>query len=173
MDKEMKKEINSNAIKCGPTRAPARAMLRATGINDEDFKKPFIAIVNTWSTVTPCNIHLNLLAEPLRQGIRDAGGVPVDFNTIMISDGISMGTEGMKASLMSREVIADSIELVVRGHSLDAVVVIVGCDKTIPAAAMALARLNVPGLVFYGGSTAPGKCNSKDITIQDVFEGVG
>lgn len=169
----MKKEINSNAIKLGPTRAPARAMLRATGINDEDFKKPFIAIVNTWSTVTPCNIHLNLLAEPLRQGIRAAGGVPIDFNTIMISDGISMGTEGMKASLMSREVIADSIELVVRGHSLDAVVVIVGCDKTIPAAAMALARLNVPGLVFYGGSTAPGKCHGKDITIQDVFEGVG
>src|ERR1700722_8895705 len=169
----MKKRANSETIKSGPDRAPARAMLRATGMSDADFKKPFVAIVNTWSTVTPCNIHLNLLADPVREGIRAAGGVPIDFNTIVVSDGISMGTEGMKASLMSREAVADSIGLVVRGHSLDAVVVIVGCDKTIPAAAMALARLNVPGLVFYGGSIAPGKCHGKDITIQDVFESVG
>jgi len=169
----MEKKTNSETIKKGPDRAPARAMLRATGISDEDFKKPFVAIVNTWSTVTPCNMHLNLLADPIREGIRAAGGVPIDFNTIVVSDGISMGTEGMKASLMSREAVADSIELVVRGHSLDAVVVIVGCDKTIPAAAMALARLNVPGLVFYGGTIAPGKCHGKDITIQDVFESVG
>jgi dihydroxy-acid dehydratase len=171
----MKKEkITSDTVKKGPNRAPARAMLRATGMKDEDFKKPFIAIVNTWSTVTPCNIHLDLLAEPMRKGIREAGGVPIDFNTIVVSDGISMGTEGMKASLMSREAVADSIELVVRGHSLDAACIIVGCDKTIPAAAMALARLDIPGLVFYGGTIAAGHCSTKsDITIQDVFEAVG
>ncbi|MDD9901130.1 MAG: dihydroxy-acid dehydratase [Alphaproteobacteria bacterium] len=165
--------MNSAAIKDGASRAPARAMLRATGMNDEDFKKPLIAVVNTWTNVTPCNMHLNLLAEPVRAGIREAGGVPVDFNTIVVSDGISMGTEGMRASLMSREVVTDSIELAVRGHSLDAVVVLVGCDKTIPAAAMALARLDLPGLVFYGGSIMPGKCDDKDVTIQDVFEAVG
>jgi dihydroxy-acid dehydratase len=173
----MEKKITSETMKKGPSRAPARAMLRATGLKDEDFKKPFVAIVNTWSTVTPCNIHLDLLAEPMRKGIREAGGVPIDFNTIVVSDGISMGTEGMKASLMSREAVADTIELVVRGHSLDAACIIVGCDKTIPAAAMALARLDIPGLVFYGGTIAAGHCKvggqDKDITIQDVFEAVG
>jgi dihydroxy-acid dehydratase len=169
----MSNKMKSDAIKSGPARAPARAMLRATGMKDADFKKPFIAVVNTWSNVTPCNMHLNLLAEPVRAGIRAAGGVPVDFNTIVVSDGISMGSAGMRASLMSRETVADSIELAVRGHSLDACIVLVGCDKTIPAAAMALARMNVPGLVFYGGSIMPGICDDKDITIQDVFEGVG
>lgn len=160
-------------MKTGKNRAPARAMMRATGLDDQDFDKPFVAVVNTWSNVTPCNMHLNLLAEPIRQGIRDKGGVPIDFNTIVVTDGISMGTEGMRASLMSRETIADSIELAVRGHSLDAAIIIVGCDKTIPAAAMALARMDIPGLVFYGGSIMPGKCKEKDVTIQDVFEAVG
>jgi len=169
----MTRKMNSDAMKSGPSRAPARAMLRATGLKDDDFKKPFVAVINTWSNVTPCNIHLNLMTAPVHQGIRAKGGVPIDFNTIVVSDGISMGTEGMKASLMSREVIADSIELAVRGHSLDAAIIIVSCDKTIPAAAMALARLNVPGLVFYGGSIAPGKCGGKDLTVQDVFEAVG
>lgn len=170
---DQEKSMQSDAIKQGASRAPARAMLRATGLNDEDFKKPLIAVVNTWSNVTPCNMHLNLLAAPIRDGIRKAGGVAIDFNTIVVSDGISMGTEGMRASLMSRELIADSIELAVRGHSLDGCIVLVGCDKTIPAAAMALARLNVPGLVFYGGSIMPGHHKDKDLTIQDVFEAVG
>lgn len=168
-----KEQRRSDAITRGTARAPARAMLRATGLKDEDFGKPIIAVVNTWTTVTPCNMHLDRLAEPVRQGVHDAGGWPVDFNTITVSDGISMGTEGMRASLISREVIADSIELVVRGHCLDGVVVLVGCDKTIPAAAMALARLDVPGLVFYGGSIAPGRFHDHDVTIQDVFEAVG
>lgn len=136
----------------GAARAPARSYLRATGLSDGDFGKPLIAVVNTWSTVTPCNMHLGALAEAVREGIRAAGGVPVDFNTIVVSDGVAMGTPGMKASLISREVIADSIELAVQGHSLDGLVAIVGCDKTIPAAAMALARMDVPGLVYYGGS---------------------
>lgn len=163
----------SDAITRGTARAPARAMLRATGMTDEDFGKPLIGIVNTWTTVTPCNMHLNALAEPVRRGVRERGGWPVDFNTITVSDGISMGTEGMRASLISREVITDSIELVVRGHCLDGVIVLVGCDKTIPAAAMALARLDVPGLVLYGGSIAPGQFDGRDVTIQDVFEAVG
>lgn len=141
----------SDAIVKGPARAPARAMLRATGMEDADFQKPMIAIVNTYSNVTPCNMHLKELADPIREGVREAGGVPIDFNTIVVSDGITMGTSGMRASLVSRETIADSIELAVGGHALDGVIVLVGCDKTIPGAAMALARLNVPGLVLYGG----------------------
>ncbi len=169
----MTRDLNSDAIKKGPARAPARAMLRATGLNDADMAKPIIGVVNTWTTVTPCNMHLNALAQPVRDGIREAGGTPVDFNTIVVSDGISMGTEGMRASLMSRETIVDSIELVTRGHSLDGLVILVGCDKTIPAAAMALARLDCPGLVFYGGSIMPGRYDDKDLTIQDVFEAVG
>ncbi len=167
------KDKRSNAITKGAARAPARAMLRATGLDDEAMAAPMIAVVNTWSNVTPCNMHLGDLAEPVRQGVRAAGGTPIDFNTIVVSDGISMGTGGMRASLISRETIADSIELAVRGHSLDGVIVIVGCDKTIPAAAMALARMNVPGLVFYGGSIAPGRYKDHDVTIQDVFEAVG
>jgi len=163
----------SDAITKGAARAPARAMLRATGLDDAAMAAPMIAVVNTWSNVTPCNMHLDKLAEPVRRGVREAGGTPIDFNTIVVSDGISMGTEGMRASLISRETIADSIELAVRGHSLDGVVVLVGCDKTIPAAAMALARIDVPGVILYGGSIAPGRFDDHDVTIQDVFEAVG
>ena len=167
----------SDAITKGPARAPARAMLRATGLGDKDFAGPIIAVVNTWTTVTPCNMHLDRLAEPVRRGVREGGGAPVDFNTIVVSDGITMGGEGMRASLISREVIADSIELAVRGHSLDAAVILVGCDKTIPAAAMALARMDIPGVVLYGGTIMPGHCQIKgedrDLSIQDVFEAVG
>ena len=167
----------SDAITKGPAKAPARAMLRAAGYSDEDLRQPMIAVVNTWSTVTPCNMHLDKLAEPVREGIRAGGATPVDFNTIVVSDGITMGGEGMRASLISREVIADSIELAVRGHSLDAAVILVGCDKTLPAAAMALARMDIPGVIFYGGTIMPGHCKfrgeEKDLSIQDVFEAVG
>jgi dihydroxy-acid dehydratase len=148
-------------------------MLRATGMNDQQIKQPMIAVVNTWSDVTPCNIHLRDLAEHVKAGIRAAGGTPVEFGSIVVTDGISMGSEGMKCSLMSRELVADSIELVTRGHCLDGVVVLVGCDKTIPAGAMALARLDIPGLVIYGGSIMPGSHKGIPITIQDVFEAVG
>ena len=164
---------NSDHILKGTARAPARAMMRACGMRDEDFEKPLVAVFNTWTNMGPCNMHLDKLAVPVRAGIRAAGGVPVDFNSIAISDGITMGAEGMRASLMSREVIADSIELAVRGHSLDGVIVLVGCDKTIPAAAMALARLNVPGVILYGGSIMTGELDGKDLTVQDVFEAVG
>jgi dihydroxy-acid dehydratase len=163
----------SDAITKGPNRAPARAMLRGAGLTDADLDKPLIAVVNTWSTVTPCNLHLAALAEPVRGGVKAGGGVPIDFNTIVVSDGITMGAEGMRASLISREVIADSIELAIKGHSLDGAVIMVGCDKTIPAAAMALARLDIPGCVFYGGTIMPGRCEGRDISIQDVFEAVG
>jgi len=163
----------SDAITMGPARAPARAMLRGAGLSDTDLEKPLIAVVNTWSTVTPCNLHLADLAGPVREGVRAGGAVPIDFNTIVVSDGITMGAEGMRASLISREVIADSIELAVRGHSLDGAVIIVGCDKTIPAAAMALARLDIPGVIFHGGTILPGRCDGRDISIQDVFEAVG
>mgnify|MGYP004501709875 CR=1 FL=1 len=157
----------------GAARAPARAMLRAAGYDDEAMSKPMVAIVNTWSTVTPCNMHLRSLAEHARRGIEEAGGTAVDFNTIVVTDGISMGTPGMRASLMSREAIADSAELAVRGHSLDAVLFLVGCDKTIPGAAMAAARLDLPSVILYGGSIMPGKLGDKALTIQDVFEAVG
>ena len=163
----------SDIVTAGPDRAAARSYYRATGFTDEDFRRPQIAVVNTYSNVTPCNMHLEALAEPVRQGVRAAGGVPIDFNTIMVTDGISMGTPGMRYSLVSREVIADSIELAVQGHTLDGVVVIVGCDKTIPAAAMALARMNLPGLVFYGGTIMPGRIDGKEISIQQVFEAIG
>ena len=165
--------MRSDQIKKGPDRAPARAMLRATGLNDQQISQPMIAVVNTWSDVTPCNIHLRDLAEHVKAGIRAAGGTPVEFGSIVVTDGISMGSEGMKCSLMSRELVADSIELVTRGHCLDGVVVLVGCDKTIPAGAMALARLDLPGLVIYGGSIMPGTHKGIPITIQDVFEAVG
>ncbi|WP_439632758.1 dihydroxy-acid dehydratase [Glycocaulis sp.] len=157
----------------GPSRAPARAMLRAAGYDDAAMAKPMIAIVNTWTSVTPCNMHLNRLADYAREGIIAAGGTPVDFNTIVVTDGIAMGTEGMRASLMSRECVADSAELAVRGHCLDAVLFLAGCDKTIPAAAMAAARLDLPSVVLYGGSIMPGKLHGKAVTIQDVFEAVG
>jgi dihydroxy-acid dehydratase len=165
--------MRSDQIKKGPDRAPARAMLRATGMDDKQIYQPMIAVVNTWSDVTPCNIHLRDLAEHVKEGIRAAGGTPVEFGSIVVTDGISMGSEGMKCSLMSREAVADSIELVTRGHCLDGVVALVGCDKTIPAGAMALARLDIPGLVIYGGSIMPGEHKGIPITIQDVFEAVG
>ena len=163
----------SDAIVKGPSRAAARAMLRATGMDDENFKGPMIAVFNTWTNMGPCNMDLDKLAVPVRAGIRAAGGTPVDFNSIAVSDGITMGSEGMRASLMSREVIADSIELAVKGHSLDGVIILVACDKTIPAAAMALARMNIPGVVLYGGSIMPGNHKGKDLSVQDVFEAVG
>ena len=164
---------HSKTLTEGPDRAPARAMLRAVGLVDEDFNKPLIAVANTWSEVTPCNYHLRDLAASVKQGIREAGGTPIEFNTIVVSDGISMGTEGMKASLISREVVADSIELVVRGHLFDGVIALSGCDKTIPGCVMALARLNLPSLMLYGGSIMPGEFHGKPVSIQDVFEAVG
>ncbi len=163
----------SAAITEGPSRAPARAMLKAVGFTDADLKKPLIGVANTWTEIGPCNYHLRDLAVQVKIGIREAGGTPMEFNTVSISDGITMGSEGMKASLVSREVIADSIELVARGNLFDGIVVLVGCDKTIPGGVMALVRLNIPGLVLYGGSIAPGQWEGKDVTIQDVFEAVG
>src|SRR5678809_413718 len=149
-------KLNSYTITQGPDRAPARAMLKAIGFTDEDLKKPIIGVANTWIETMPCNYNQRRLAEHVKAGIRAAGGTPMEFNTIAVSDGVSMGTEGMKASLISREVIADSIELVVRGHLLDGLVCLVGCDKTIPGAAMALGRLDVPGLALYNGTIYPG-----------------
>jgi len=166
-------EMQSDAIKKGVARAPARAMLKATGLTDADLAKPLVAIANTWSDVTPCNVHLRGIADKVREGIRAAGGTPIECNTIVIADGITMGTEGMKGSLVSREVIADSIELFVRSHAFDAVVAICGCDKTIPGTVMALARLNLPSLSLYGGSIMPGHYHGHDVTIQDVFEAPG
>lgn len=171
MSQTLKK--NSLALTEGPDRAPARAMLRAVGLTDDDFTRPLIAIANTWSEITPCNYHLRDLAASVKQGIREAGGTPIEFNTIVVSDGISMGTEGMKASLISREVVADSIELVVRGHLFDGVIALSGCDKTIPGCVMALARLNLPSIMLYGGSIMPGEFHGKSVSIQDVFEAVG
>src|SRR5262245_2280532 len=157
----------------GFRRAGARAMLKATGLTDEDLRRPLVGIANTWIEIGPCNYHLRDVAGWVREGIRAAGGTPLEFNTVSISDGITMGTEGMRASLVSREVIADSIELVARGNLLDGVVALAGCDKTIPGTAMALARLDVPGLVLYGGSIAPGRVGDRDVTIQDVYEAIG
>jgi dihydroxy-acid dehydratase len=164
---------HSAALTDGPDRAPARAMLKGIGFSDEDLARPLVGVSTTWIETMPCNFNQRELAQRVKSGIREAGGTPIEFNTISVSDGVSMGTEGMKASLISREVIADSIELVVRGHLLDGLVCLVGCDKTIPAAAMALCRLDVPGLVLYNGSIAPGTFRGRDITIQDVFEAVG
>ncbi|MFZ3341040.1 MAG: dihydroxy-acid dehydratase [Terriglobales bacterium] len=163
----------SRNITDGRDRAPARAMFKSIGFTDAELAKPLIAVANTWIETMPCNFHLRRLSAKVKEGIRSAGGTPMEFNTIAISDGETMGTEGMRASLVSREVIADSIELVCRGQLFDAAVCVVGCDKTIPAAAMALARMNLPGLVLYGGTIAAGKYHGKDITIQDVFEAVG
>src|SRR5499433_3673710 len=163
----------SRIVTDGPDRAPSRAMLKAVGFTDEDLSRPIVGVANTWIEIGPCNFHLRGLAAKVKEGIRAAGGTPMEFNTVSISDGISMGTEGMKASLISREVIADSIELVARGHLFDAVVALSGCDKTIPGVVMALARLDIPGLALYGGSIAPGRLAGRDLTIQDVFEAVG
>lgn len=157
----------------GPGRAPARSYLKSVGFSSDDLKRPLVMVAHSWIGTMPCDFNHRELAAEVMAGVRAAGGTPMEVNTIAISDGISMGTEGMKASLVSREVIADSIELAAIGYSFDAAVIIVGCDKTIPAAAMALARLNIPGLVLYGGSIAPGRYRGRDITIQDVFEGVG
>src|SRR5438045_2391841 len=163
----------SSIITDGRERAGARAMLKGIGFTDEDLKRPIIGVANTWTETMPCNFHLRRLAERVKDGVRAAGGTPMEFNTVAVSDGITMGTEGMKTSLVSREVIADSIELVGRGYQFDAVVALSGCDKTIPGCVMALARLDVPSLMLYGGSIAPGHFKGKDVTIQDVFEAVG
>jgi dihydroxy-acid dehydratase len=157
----------------GVDRAPARAMLKAAGFTAADLEKPLVAVVNTWTEGGPCNLNLRHLAETVKAGIRAAGGTPIEWNTIAVSDGISMGTDGMRASLVSREVIADSLELVCIGHSVDAVVALVGCDKTIPGAAMGMARLDIPGVILYGGTINPGQFQGKDVSIQDVFQAVG
>ncbi|HEY2905506.1 MAG TPA: dihydroxy-acid dehydratase [Vicinamibacterales bacterium] len=163
----------TNPLVHGPSRAAARAMLKGAGFSDRDLDQPLIGVANTWIEIGPCNLHLRELAVHVKAGIREAGGTPLEFNTISISDGITMGSAGMRASLVSREVIADSIELVARGNNFDGLIVLVGCDKTIPAAAMALARLDIPGLILYGGSIAPGVWRGNPVTIQDVFEAIG
>ncbi len=164
----------SRVLLDGPDRAAARAQLKGVGYDDEALQRPIVGIANTWTETMPCNFHLRRLAERVKDGVRAAGGTPMEFNTVAISDGITMGTEGMRASLVSREVIADSIELVARGHMFDALVVMCACDKTIPGCVMALARMSdVPGLLLYGGSIAPGRWRGKDVTIQEVFEGIG
>src|SRR5215218_1197071 len=157
----------------GPDRAHSRAYMKGIGFSDDDLSRPTIGIANTWTEAMPCNFHLRGLAEHVKAGVRAAGGTPMEYNTIAISDGVTMGTEGMKASLVSRDLIADSIELVARGHMFDGVVAMVACDKTIPGGAMALLRLNIPGVVLYGGSIMPGHHKGKAITIQEVFEAVG
>ena len=165
--------MSSHSLRNDLHRAPARAMLRGAGLTDEDLSRPFVAVFNTWTEMTPCNVHLRKLAEHVKAGIRAAGGTPIEFNAIAVSDGITMGTEGMRASLVSREVIADSVELAVGAHEFDAAVALAGCDKTIPGTLMGLARLDLPSLVFYGGSIAAGSFEGRDVTLQDVFEGVG
>ena len=163
----------SRALLEGPERAAARAYLKGIGYDDDALARPIVGIANTWTETMPCNFHLRRLAERVKDGVRAAGGTPMEFNTVAISDGITMGTEGMKTSLVSREVIADSIELVARGHAFDAIVALSGCDKTIPGCVMALARLDRPSVMLYGGTIAPGRFRDRDVTIQDVFEGVG
>ena len=166
-------KLQSHTITQGKNRAGARAMLKAIGFTDDDLKKPIIGVANTWIETMPCNYNLRELAAKVKEGIRAAGGTPMEFNTIAISDGVTMGTEGMKASLVSREVIADSIELLVRGHMFDGIVALVACDKTIPGAAMALLRLNIPGVIMYGGTILPGRYKDRDISIMEVFEAMG
>jgi dihydroxy-acid dehydratase len=164
---------HSAALTDGPDRAPARSYFKAIGFTDDDLARPLIGVATTWIETMPCNFNQRELAQRVKEGVRAAGGMPVEFNTISVSDGVSMGTEGMKASLVSREIIADSIELVARGHLLDGLLCLVGCDKTIPAAVMALCRLDLPGLVLYNGSIAPGTFRGRKITVQDMFEAVG
>ncbi len=163
----------SRALTTGPARAPARAFLRGIGFDDEALSKPIVAVANTWIETMPCNFHLRALAAKVKEGVRAAGGTPMELNTIAISDGITMGTAGMRASLVSREVIADSIELVCNAHMFDAVIAISGCDKTIPGTVMALCRLNVPSVMLYGGSILPGNYRGQRVTIQEVYEAVG
>ena len=172
-DRNTALNARSSALTQGASRAGARAMFKAVGFTDEDLGKPLVGIANTWIETMPCGIHLRELAEVVKEGVRAAGGTPMEFNTIAISDGITMGTEGMKASLVSREVIADSIELCARGYQFDAIVALAGCDKTLPGSAMALARLNIPSVLLYGGSTAAGRLDGKEITIVDVYEAIG
>src|SRR5215208_6136620 len=157
----------------GPDRAAARAYMKGIGYDDEALSRPTIGIANTWTEAMPCNFHLRGLAEHIKEGVRAAGGTPMEFNTVAVSDGITMGTKGMKTSLVSREVIADSIELTARGYQFDALIALSGCDKTIPGCVMALARLDVPSLMLYGGSIAPGRWHDKDVTIVDLFEAIG
>src|SRR5438552_3536502 len=166
-------KANSAKLLSGRDRAPARSFYKAIGFTDEDLEKPIIGIANTWTETMPCNFNLRQLAVRVKEGVRAAGGTPMEFNTVAISDGITMGTEGMKASLVSRELIADSMELMARGYFFDAMVTVVGCDKTIPAGGMALLRMNIPGLLVYGGSIMPGRLGDRDLTIQDVYEAVG
>ena len=173
MERDRRGKWQSGAITDGPTRAGARSMLRAAGFDREALARPIVGIANTWTEIGPCNLHLRELAVAAKEGVRAAGGTPMEFNTVSISDGITMGSSGMRASLVSREIIADSIELVARGNLFDALLVLVGCDKTIPAAAMVLARLDIPGLILYGGSIAPGRVDGRDVTIQDVYEAIG
>ena len=165
--------MSSHSLRYDLERAPARAMLRGTGLTSEDLDKPLVAVFNTWTEMTPCNIHLRRLAKHVKDGIRAEGGTPIEFNGIVVSDGITMGTEGMRASLASREVIADSVELAVGAHQFDAAIALAGCDKTIPGTLMGLARLDLPSLLLYGGSIEPGRFQGRDVTVQDVFEGVG
>src|SRR5437868_1040635 len=164
---------HSATITAGPGRAGARSMLKAVGFTDEDLAKPNIGVVTTWTETMPCNLNQRELAEDVKRGVREAGGTPMEFNTIAISDGVTMGTEGMRTSLVSREVIADSIELVCRGHMFDGLVCLVACDKTNPAAVMAAARLDIPAVILYTGSIAPGKFRGRDITVNDVYEAIG
>lgn len=166
-------ELRSRVLVEGPSRAPARAMLRAVGLEDADFERPLIGVANTWAETTPCNAHLRQVAEWVKEGVRDAGGTPLEFNTVVVSDGIAMGTQGMKASLVSREVVADSVELMALGYQFDGLVALSGCDKTIPGTVMGIVRLDLPGVMLYGGSIAAGRYRGRDITIQDVFEAVG
>src|SRR5215813_12096591 len=163
----------SHIITTGRDRAPARSMLKSIGFTDEDLKKPIVGVAHMWTETMPCNFNHRDLAAKVKEGVRQAGATPMEFNTISISDGVTMGTEGMKASLVSRELIADSIELVGRGHMFDAIVALVGCDKTIPAGAMAVIRLDVPALVLYGGSIMPGNFRGRDVAVGDIFEAVG
>src|SRR6478672_6442055 len=164
---------NSRALTEGPSRAAARAYLYGIGFTEEDLAKPIVGVASTWIETMPCNFHLRALAAKVKEGVRAAGGTPMEFNTVAISDGITMGTTGMKTSLVSREIIADSIELVARGHMFDAVIALSGCDKTIPGTVMALCRLDVPAVMLYGGSIPPGRFRGHDVTIQQVFEAVG
>ena len=166
-------QLRSKDITEGPQRAPNRSMLRAMGYTTQDFTQPFIGVASTWNEVTPCNVHLNKLTKKVKEGVRAAKGTPFEFTTIAVSDGVSMGTEGMKASLVSREVIADSIEVMAIGQRLDGLVAVAGCDKSLPGSAMAMARLNIPSVFLYGGTIMPGKFEGRDVTIQDVFEAVG
>src|SRR5258706_5154866 len=163
----------SGPLTTGPARAPQRAMLRAVGLSEDDLQLPQIAVASSWNEVTPCNLHLNGLAALAKEGVRQAGAVPIEFTTIAVSDGIAMGHEGMKASLISREVIADSVELVMHAERMDGLVGIAGCDKSEPAMLMAMARLNLPAVYLYGGTVLPGTYKGKDITFRDVFEAVG